>query len=467
VALDNEMNELDLYQIWQLIVKRWRLLVALPLLAALISLIVNVLIITPQYQATTTLMVTRPVDATQIYLQDIQVSRQLVQTYREIVHSRRVLDIVIANRSLPYSTSTLRSMVEVQSIRDTELITVEVTHPEPPMASDIANEVARVFMQEITDIMQIENVSVVDEAIEPVRPVSPRVSLNVLIAFVLGAMLAFLLIFLIEFLDRTVKDPVEAQKLLGLPIIGLMPRLDETETLVTMANPRSVTAEAYRTLRTNIQYSSIDKPMKKILVSGANPNCGKSTVSANLGAVLAQSNGRVLIVDCDLRRPTQHKLFNTSMEPGLSSLIFNENIKISDALRKTEYENLMVLPCGPIPPYPAEMLASERMKDLVKEFSEQFDYIVFDSPPIIAVTDAAILSKLADGTLMVLDYGRVRKDEALEAHEKMKRVQAHMIGAVINAVPQGNSYYSGYQQYYYYGSSGQQKKKKHDCHRKG
>jgi capsular exopolysaccharide synthesis family protein len=335
------------------------------------------------------------------------------------------------------------------------------------MASDIANEVARVFMQEITDIMQIENVSVVDEAIEPVRPVSPRVSLNVLIAFVLGAMLAFLLIFLIEFLDRTVKDPVEAQKLLGLPIIGLMPRLDETETLVTMANPRSVTAEAYRTLRTNIQYSSIDKPMKKILVSGANPNCGKSTVSANLGAVLAQSNGRVLIVDCDLRRPTQHKLFNTSMEPGLSSLIFNENIKISDALRKTEYENLMVLPCGPIPPYPAEMLASERMKDLVKEFSEQFDYIVFDSPPIIAVTDAAILSKLADGTLMVLDYGRVRKDEALEAHEKMKRVQAHMIGAVINAVPQGNSYYSGYQQYYYYGSSGQQKKKKHDCHRKG
>jgi len=454
------MNELDLHQIWQLIVKRWKLLVALPILAAAVSLLVNMLIITPQYQASTTLMVTRPVDASQIILQDIQLSRQLVHTYREIVHSRRVLDIVIANRSLPYSTESLRQMVEVQAVRDTELITVVVTHPEPKLARDVANEVAAVFMQEITEIMQVDNVSVVDAAVEPWRPVSPRVSLNVLITFVLGAMVAFFLIFLLDYLDRTVKDPVETQALLGLPVVGLIPKLEKTETLVTMANPRSVAAEAFRTLRTNIQYSSVEKQVKKILVSGANPECGKSTVSANLGAVLAQRSGRVLIIDCDLRRPRQHKLFNATMEPGLSSLIFNENVSLSQALRKTEYDNLMVLPCGPIPPYPAEMLSSVHMLRIVEAVSKQFDYIVFDSPPIIAVTDALILSKLVDGTLLVLNYGRVRKDEALEAYKKLMLVQANVIGAIINAVPRGNSYYNGYQQYYYYGSadSGEHKK---------
>ncbi|MDW7730602.1 MAG: polysaccharide biosynthesis tyrosine autokinase [Bacillota bacterium] len=445
-------NEMDLYQIWQVIIKRWKLLVVLPLLAALISAVISLFVITPLYQASTTLMVTRPVDTSQIYLQDIQVSRQLVGTYREIVHSRRVLDIVIANRSLPYGTEVLRSLVEVQSVRDTELINVMVTHPEPVMAKEIANEIARVFMLEITDIMQIENVSVVDEAVEPGRPVSPRVSMNILIAFVLGLMGTFFLIFVLEFLDKTVKDPVETQAMLGLPVIGMMPVIEGDE-LAAMVNPRSPAAEAFRTLRTNIQYSSIDKQVKKILISGANPACGKSTVSANLAAVLAQGSGRVLIIDADLRRPIQHKIFNVEVEPGLSSLIFNENISLSQALHKTDYDNLLVLPCGPIPPYPSEMLASERMKKLIAQFSEEFDYIIFDSPPIIAVTDAAILSNLTDGTLLVLDYGRVRKDEAVEAYEKLKRVQANVIGAIINAVPQGNSYYNGYAQYYYYGSS--------------
>jgi len=129
----------------------------------------------------------------------------------------------------------------------------------------------------------------------------------------------------------------------------------------------------------------------------------------------------------------------------LSSIIFNENISLSQALRKTECDNLMLLPCGPIPPYPAEMLASVRMQNLVATVSEQFDYIVFDAPPINAVTDAVILSKLVDGTLLVIDYGRVHKDEALEAYRKLMLVQANAIGTIINAVPKGNPYYNRHQ----------------------
>ncbi|MDY6827655.1 MAG: polysaccharide biosynthesis tyrosine autokinase [Bacillota bacterium] len=444
-------EELDLYAIWQVIVKRWKLIVLLPILAALASLLVSIFLITPQYTASTTLMLTRPTDTSQILYQDIQVSRQLVNTYREIIHSRRVLEVAIANRSLPYSVIELREKVDVQAVRDTELITVDVTDPDPHLARDIANELASAFMTEITEIMQIENVSVVDEAVLPEAPVSPRVKMNVAVAFVVGLMAAFGIAFLIEYLDRTIKDPEEAQKLLEIPVIGVVPAV-EGQNLFTMEDPRSPASEAFRSLRTNIQYSSVDKPIKKILVAGANPSCGKSTITANLGVTMAQSGGAVLLIDADLRRPTLHKFFETKSEPGLTNLIFKEDIEPARVLRKTEHEKLYLMPSGPIPPYPAELLASERMKKLIEYFAERFDYIIFDSPPIIAVTDAAILSRLVDGTLLVLDYGRVRKEEAAGALDQLARVQANVIGAVINAVPQNSSHYD-YHYYYYYGSS--------------
>lgn len=440
-------QELDLYAIWKVIAKRWKLIILLPVFAVLVSALVSLYVLTPQYTASTTLMVTRPVDTGQILYQDIQVSRQLVATYREIVHSRRVLDIVIANLSLPYNIADLREKVDVQSVRDTELITVDVTDPDPVMARDIANEVASAFMGQIIEIMQVENVSVVDEAITPGSPVSPRVSLNLAVAFVVGLMAALGLAFLIEYMDRTVKEPADVQNQLNLPVIGIIPRVDG-EKLFTVSEPRSPSSEAFRTLRTNIHYSSIDQQVKRILVAGANPACGKSTITANLGVTLARSGASVLIVDADLRKPTLHTFFGINSEPGLSNLIFSEDFDLDEVMHNRGHKKLMVLPSGPIPPYPAEMLASERMKKLNTTFSERFDYVIYDSPPVIAVTDAALISKLVDGTLLVLDYGRVKWDEAAGALEHLNKVQANIIGVIINAMPISKAYYNGYQYYY-------------------
>lgn len=443
-------QELDLYVMWQVLVKRWKMLVVIPLLAVVVSAIVSLFIITPQYTASTTLMVTRPAEAGQILYQDIQVSRQLVATYREIVHSRRVLEAVIDNKELPFSVGQLRDKVDVEAVRDTELIKVDVTDPDPVLSREIANEVAAVFMEKIIDIMQVENVSVVDEAVLPLRPVSPRVPLNVAVAFVVGLMGAFGLTFLLEYLDRTVKDPQEVQKRFDLPVIGVVPVV-EGDKLFSLSDPRSPPAEAFRTLRTNIQYSSIDKPVKSILVTGANPYCGKSTISSNLGVTLARSGALVLLIDADMRRPMLHRLFNMSSEPGLSSLIFKEDLDLNDVVRKSEHENLLIMPSGPIPPYPAEMLASQRMKMLAGEFAARFDYVIYDSPPVIAVTDAAILASQVDGTIFVMDYGVVKWEEAANALEQLKKVNANAIGAVINNMPRSEAYYNGYQ--YYYGTS--------------
>lgn len=437
-------QELDLYKIWQIVTKRWKLLVLIPLLAALASLLVSLFLITPQYRATTTLMVTRPAETTEMIYRDIQLSRELIGTYREIIHSRQVQELVIAARSLPYSVSELRGKTEVEAVRDTELIKVDVTDPDPQLASDIANDTVRIFMEQIVEIMKIENVSIIDEAVTPGGPVSPRVEMNVAVALVVGLMGAVGLSFLLEYLDRTVKDAAEIQEKLDLPLIGSIPISTEGQ-LFTYNNPRSPATEAFRTLRTNIQYASVDRPMKKILVTGANPACGKSTLSSNLALTIAQTGASVLLIDGDLRRPTQHKIFGVSSDPGLSSLVVKKSYDLNGVVRLTEHERLSVLPSGQIPPYPAELLGSERMKELVNFLETKYDFLIFDSPPVIAVTDASLISKLVDGTLLVLDHGRVRKEEAAEANEQLRKVGAHVIGLVLNGIPTGKGYY-----YYHY-----------------
>lgn len=442
-------QELDLYAIWQVIKKKWKLIVLIPLMAAGVSAAISLFLIVPQYNASTTLIVNRPADSTELIYRDLQLSRELVGTYREIIHSRRVLEQVIANRSLPFNITDMREKVTVEALRNTELIQVDVTDPDPALATEIANEVARSFMSQVIEIMQIENVSVVDEAVMPNSPISPRVPLNVAVAFVVGLMGAFGLVFLLEYVDRTIKDPTEAEKQLGMPVVGVVPQVNG-DMLFTLNDPRSPPAEAFRTLRTNIQYSSVDLQIRQILVSGANPSCGKSTIAANLAVTLARSGASVLLVDADMRKPTIHKIFEINNEPGLSSLIFNEELDMASVVRKSDHKKLMLMPSGPIPPYPAEMLASARMKKLSGYFAQQFDYVIFDSPPIIAVTDAAVVSRLVDGTLFVLDYGRVKTDEALGALEHLHKVQANILGAVINGVPHNKDYYYSYQ--YYYGS---------------
>jgi len=220
-------KELDLYAVWQVLAKRWKLIVFMPLLAALVSFLVSVYVIPPQYSASTTLMVMRPTDTAQILFQDVQVSRQLVQTYREIARSRRVLMVAIANNSLPLSVEDLRKEIDVVSLRDTELITITATDTDPQMAALIANGVTIAFMEEIVEIMQVENINLVDPAVEPLEPVSPRVPLNVAVALLVGLMAAVGLAFLIEYQDRSLKEPDQITQLLELPVLGVIPQMEE------------------------------------------------------------------------------------------------------------------------------------------------------------------------------------------------------------------------------------------------
>ncbi len=218
----------------------------------------------------------------------------------------------------------------------------------------------------------------------------------------------------------------------------------------------SPAAEAFRTLRTNIQFSSLDQDVKTILVTSPQPQDGKSTVVANLGATKARAGGTVLLMDGDLRKPSLHKIFNISNLVGLSNYIIEEDLNLQEVVQKTFLENLFVMASGAIPPNPAELLGTWRMKETLKELRDTFDTVIIDSPPVIAVSDSSIISSMSDATLLVLGHGDSKREMALKAKEQLELAKANFLGVVINKVPLNGQ---GYYYYYYYGGYGQEDKR--------
>jgi non-specific protein-tyrosine kinase len=201
--------------------------------------------------------------------------------------------------------------------------------------------------------------------------------------------------------------------------------------LIVLRDPRSLAAEAYRTLRTNIQFSSLDRPLHTLLATSTAPDEGKSTTLANLAVTMAQAEQRVVLVDCDLRRPSLHTLFGMPNEEGLTSaLLEGEDAPLP--LRPTEVQGLSLLTSGPLPPRPPDLLGSRRMEALIARLRAEADMVLFDTPPVIAVSDAAVLATRLDGVLLVLQAGKTRRDRAREARTMLEKVKAHIVGVVLN-----------------------------------
>lgn len=221
---------------------------------------------------------------------------------------------------------------------------------------------------------------------------------------------------------------------------------NERPSLVTITRPSSVIAEQFRTIRTNIQFSMVDKDLKTLVITSAGPGAGKSTISANLAVTFAMQGKKVLIVDADMRKPTVHKTFHLPNRDGLTTLLTEKNVEIKNIAHQLDVEGLFVITSGVIPPNPSELLASNRMNQLMAEFEKIFDLIIFDMPPVIAVTDAQIMSSKADGTIFVVNKNGADKEMVTKSKELLEKVNANVIGVVLNRVElKGDNYY------YYYG----------------
>lgn len=224
--------------------------------------------------------------------------------------------------------------------------------------------------------------------------------------------------------------------------------------MITIKKSKSREAEAYRTLRTNIQFSSLDKKIKSIVMTSSEPSDGKSTVILNLAVTMSQIGKKVVIVDCDLRKPVLHKRLGVSNYKGITNILV-QDFKVEDCIKETGIENLYALTCGIVPPNPAELLSSDKMKKLLDELENKCDIVLIDSPPVLAVTDAQILANIVDGVLFVVSYGKTEKKDIVKAKELLGNVGAKILGVVLNKTPsKKNSYY------YYSEESGKKVKKR-------
>jgi non-specific protein-tyrosine kinase len=302
----------------------------------------------------------------------------------------------------------------------------------------------------------VSNVVQVEPAVAPQSPIRPRTLMNTLLAAVVGAMLAVGVVFLIEYLDDTIKTTEEANQLLNMPVIGFIARIQDHSSgePYVAREPRSPTAEAFRLLRTNIEFAAVDHPLRTLLVTCAEPGVGKTTVAANLAVIIAQTGKRVMLIDADLRRPMIHKFFDTHNRQGLTDLFVREIAVLDSVVRTWRMQNLTFITSGGLPPNPTELLGSKRMSQILDLLQKQVDIMIIDSPPVGAVTDSVVLASKVDAILVVIEPGRTRRETSVEAVEQLRRAGANLIGVVFNKVPlkrngYGRGYYGGYYDGYY------------------
>jgi capsular exopolysaccharide synthesis family protein len=302
---------------------------------------------------------------------------------------------------------------------------------------------------ELAEARAADGLRLIEPAVEPVRPARPNLLLNAIAGVLVGLLGGLGLALLLQYADDTLKVSEDVARALALPVLGVLGRFkagaDRTRDLVTLCAPRSAPAESYRTLRTNVQFSALDVPVGSVVVTSPGSEEGKSTVAANLAVAMAQAGKRVLLVDSDLRRPTQHALFNLPNRHGLTNLLLDKHRTLDEVALATPVPGLELVPSGPQPPNPADVLGTQRMRCVLEEMRARADVVVLDSPPVLAVADALVLAATADATLLVVRSGQTRRTLAQRAREHLFRVEARLLGVVINAAPRhAESYYSAY-----------------------
>jgi capsular exopolysaccharide synthesis family protein len=358
---------------------------------------------------------------------------------------------------------TFQKNVDVMTVKDSRIFKISYDDYDPKLAAKVVNELGTIIMQLASDIIEVKNVKVIDTAKEPKEPIKPNKKMNVGLAGFLGILLGVSLVYLLEFIDHTFKKPEDVERHLGLNVIGTVPtfeggkrgnkkakdekQLEEEylKNLITVNDPKAAASEAFRELRTNLQYKSVDKDMRVILMTSPALGDGKTATTVNLAITLAQSGKRVLVIDADLRKPKVHNYFGIKNSEGLTNILATDKeLKKSMIQQKEGIDNLFIIPSGPIPPNPSEILSSDRMRRFIDKLRSDYDVIFIDTPPVGQVTDAAILTGITDGSIIVVASGQTRIEMAKRAKKAMVGINANIVGIVLTKIDNRSLYYNYY-----------------------
>lgn len=384
----------------------------------------------------------------------------------------RILELQVDLDAASAREMALRKVVDEYAGRLNKIPTKEVELARLTRLFELDENIYKMLMEKyeearISEAGKLGNVRVIDRAEVPALPVGPRRLMNIVFGALLGLCFGVGIALFLEYLDTSIKTTYEVEKILALPVLGSIPAIDLenvstrtgqakgdangvtaiAERLISHHLPRSPISEAYRMLRTNLQFLNPDRPIRSILVTSAGPSEGKTTTAANLAITMAQVGARTLLVDGDLRRPMVAGVFGIDGQPGLTELLIREG-DLKKVARPSGIENLLIVPAGTLPPNPSELLGSQKMKAVIEAMKGCCDLVIFDCPPVITVTDAAVLAAEADIVLLVVQSGKTDREMAKRAKVLLNNVKANIAGVVLNNI--SPELQAGYYYYYHY-----------------
>ena len=455
---------MNLHDVLKLFRTRW-LIIALVTLATVIGSAVLTALTTPLYEASTRLFVSTTASRSMNDLyQGNRLSQDRVISYVELLKGETLAQRVVDKLSLDMTANQLRNEVKAASKLDTVLINVTVRDKSAVRARDIANALSDEFVVMVRELetpgpgaTPDARVVVEQRASVPNVPVVPQKARNIASGLGLGLMLGIGLAVLRDLLDNTVKDRESVEQIAGVGLVGSIP-LDKNRRVspaISFETETSGIAEAFRKLSTNLQFLAVHNPPRVIVVTSSAPSEGKSTTAINLALALAEADNEVVLVDGDLRRPSLSQYMDLVGSTGFSTVL-SGGASLSDVLQTTKYPHLTVLAAGPAPPNPSELLGSQAARKTLTELRSQFDFVIVDSAPLLAVTDGAVLANNSDGALVIARFGETKRDQLAHSLRNLRDIGASVLGMVFTMVPtSGPGYYNSYRygySYYGYGS---------------
>lgn len=468
------MEELDIKDFLRLFFEKKLLIIVITIICILIGGSYSIFLKIPKYKSSTTIALTKVnnsdrteyIDTRESITQtDVTLNQKLVDTYRIIVKSNAVLEKVVNNlKEMNLTVEELKKNIIVSSVEETEVIEISVININPKDAAKIANEISKVFDEQIREMYKIDNVYTLNVAKVPEKPYNINHIKTVVISAAIGIMISGFYIVIINLFDNTTKSREQVEQSVKVPVIGMLSTDEKNKKennsstgkrlLMTKISSKSPLAEAIKALRTNLQFMKKHKGAQTILVTSTLPDEGKSWVSANLAIAFAQAGKKTVIVDADLRKGTLNYIFDLPLTPGLSNYLSGVNIDeeedLEELLQKTKIENLFAITAGDIPPNPSELLVSEKMQTLIKGLEKCVDIIILDSTPSMLVADAVILSRLANSTILISQYNRTKINDLKQVKDNIEQVGGSVSGIVLNQIPVKGIMY----EYSYYGTYG-------------
>ena len=458
---------MDLTYVLTTLRRAWWLLALAAVLGAGAAMVVNATsAVTYEAQVQQFVSIADSSDNQSNILSGSQFTLQRVKSYTQVATSAQVLDPVIQQLKLPTTTDELAGRVTATNPLDTVLIEISVQDTAPRRAADVANAVAKQLSRVVQDIESPQSgapapvkLTTTQPASVPTVPVAPRKSLNLALGLLVGLALGAGGALLREQLNTTVKTPDDIESMTGSVPLGLVPfdPAAKQQPLVT-ADQSDSRAEAFRTLRTNLRFADVDHPPRSIVVTSPMPGEGKSTSACNIALTLALAGSRVVLVEADLRKPRVGEYLGLDSGVGLTNVLAGQHT-LEDVLVPWRRQTLTVLPAGPVPPNPSELLGSQHMGNLLKALGARYDYVIIDSPPLLPVTDGAVLATLTDGAILIARHGKTSRDDLEQAAHALEAVNAKLLGTVLNCIPlRARGYSYGYGSGYGYSDEASRQK---------